>query len=289
MPSILIVGHGYIGSRLAGELCHIGYRVAALNRTEESSGNYPILTGDLADASSLSRAGQAFGEGIDFIVHCASSGRGGAEAYQTVFVEGVKSLQNTFAGVPIILTSSSSVYGQTDGSVVTEESEASPDRETSRLLCESESLVTSAGGIALRLAGIYGPSRSVHIKKMLDGTATIESGEVSRYLNQVHRDDVVGSIHHILERFSQLGEKRIFNVADDTPVTQRACYEQLAAFFELPLPPEAPPDLNRKRAWTNKIVSNEALKSTGWSPKYPSFVGALTSDAELVPSIREQL
>lgn len=289
MPSILIIGHGYIGSQLGSELADAGYRVAALNRSSEESSRYPILTGDLGDADSLARAGENFEGEIDFIVHCASSGRGGAEAYRTVFVEGVKNLQGIFPEVPIILTSSSSVYGQTDGSVVTEDSETSPDRETSQLLCEAERLVSDGGGVALRLAGIYGPGRSVHLKKMLEGTATIESGEVSRFLNQIHRDDAVGAIRHVIDNFSALGEQRIFNVSDDTPVTQRECYEQLAEFFDLPIPPEAPPDMNRKRAWTNKIVSNEALRSTGWRLIYPSFIGALSSDPALVPSIREQI
>lgn len=286
--NIFIIGHGYLGSWLASILHGNGYAIAALNRTSDSEATYPILEGDVSDWNSLQSLDLPFEE-PDWIVHSASSSRGGADAYRSVFVEGVKNLHRAFPDAPIILTSSSSVYGQTDGSVVDESSETSPDRETSRLLCEAEKLVCDAGGIALRLAGIYGPSRSVHLKKMLSGSATIESGEVSRYLNQIHRDDAAAAISHLARKGKEANSGRIFNVADNEPITQRECYEAMANHFDLPIPPDSPPDFNRKRAWTNKIVANDSLRATGWNPIFPSFLGALDDDARLVPSIREQL
>jgi hypothetical protein len=42
------------------------------------------------------------------------------------------------------------------------------------------------------------------------------------------------------------------------------------------LPATGPRDLNRKRAWTNKRVSNEKLRALGWEPRYPSFREGLT-------------
>lgn len=288
-PTILIIGHGYVGSELARQLDADGYLVTAVNRTSEDTGTpYPVVEADVSSLASIDSLQSAV-DWPDWIVHCASSGRGGADAYRSVFVDGVRNIQEVFTETPIILTSSSSVYGQIDGSVVVEKSKTSPDRETSQILCEAESLVTDAEGIALRLAGIYGPGRSVHLKKMLNGSATIESGEVSRYLNQIHRDDAAGAIKHLIDHDDTDYCGRLFNLGDDEPITMRDCYEKMAAFFELPIPPDSEPDMNRKRAWTNKIVSNEALKATGWSPTYPSFIGALTKDAQLVPSIRDQI
>ncbi len=288
-PTILIIGHGYVGSELARQLDEDGYLVTAVNRTvEDIAAPFPLVEADVSSLDSLDSLQSAV-DWPDLIVHCASSGRGGADAYRSVFIDGVKNIQDVFTETPIILTSSSSVYGQIDGSVVDETAETSPDRETSQILCEAESLVTGAGGIALRLAGIYGPGRSVHLKKMLNGSATIESGEVSRYLNQIHRDDAAGAIAHLIGLDGSGHCGRVFNVNDDEPITMRDCYGKMAAFFELPVPPESEPDKNRKRAWTNKIVSNEALKATGWTPTYPSFIGALSEDPRLVPSIREQI
>ncbi|MEM7603356.1 MAG: NAD-dependent epimerase/dehydratase family protein [Verrucomicrobiota bacterium] len=285
---VLIIGHGYVGSALAGKLHEEGFAVSAINRSAESSEDYELLQGDVSDPDSITPLKEKLSFPPDYIVHCASSGRGGAEAYRAVFIEGTTHLLNTFPGVPIIFTSSTSVYGQTDGSIVTETSETEPDRETSRLLVEAERLICSNEGVSLRLAGIYGPDRSIYLKKILNGTANIEAGAVSRYVNQIHRDDAAQAIiFSIQQHASAVGE--IYNVSDDEPLSQRECYERLAAFFEVPSPPEAPPNKNRKRAWTHKQVSNEKLKSLGWAPRYPTFLGALAKDARLVESIREAL
>ena len=283
-PRVLIIGHGYLGSFLAGEMHRAGCDVVAVHRGPSTRESYPVLSGDVTDPGSLR---ELFPRTPDVIVHCASSSRGGAETYRAVFVEGIRNLQTVFPGAPVIFTSCTSVYGQTDGSVVDETSETIPDRETGRLLLEAEQLARTNGGIALRLAGIYGPGRSVHLRKLLDGTATIEDIATSRYLNQIHRDDAAKAILDLIRKDSELHRGGLFNVVDDTPLTQRGCYEALAEWFRLPSPPPAPPDPDRKRGWTHKIVSNGSLRATGWSPLYPSFLDAVRDDPLLVSSIRE--
>jgi hypothetical protein len=44
--------------------------------------------------------------------------------------------------------------------------------------------------------------------------------------------------------------------------------------FDRPLPPSGPRDLNRKRGWTHKQVSNAKLVASGWRPRFPSFLDA---------------
>ena len=84
-------------------------------------------------------------------------------------------------------------------------------------------------------------------------------------------------------------QQGIFNVVDDVPMTQRECFTELSRRFGVPLPPVAEPDMNRKRAWTHKRLSNEKLRATGWSPRYCSYFDALDGDPELVPSILAQV
>ncbi|MCB1093173.1 MAG: NAD-dependent epimerase/dehydratase family protein [Verrucomicrobiae bacterium] len=294
---ILIAGLGYLGSALADALSKEGRAVAGLTKSEPDptrSGrrSYPVWSCDLSDREAVLALAdhlRSTGQSPSHLIHCASSGRGGPEAYRAVFVDGSRHLIDAFPGVPLFFTSSTSVYPQTDGSTVTETSPTEPDRETGRQLLEAERQVLAAGGTVLRLAGLYGPSRSVHLQKFLSGTATIESGPVSRWLNQLHRDDAVGAIVHLLTLPPEETRGQIFNVADDTPITQRTCYEQLATHFSRPLPPEAPPDPDPNRGWTHKVVSNAKLRDTGWEPKYPSFHSAVSNDPTLVPSIRERL
>ena len=109
-----------------------------------------------------------------------------------------------------IYTSSTSVYAQTDGSIVTEECPAEPASETSQVLVETEQLLLSAArekrfpAVILRVAGIYGPDRGHLFKQYLLGEARL-SGDGSRYMNMIHRDDVVRAVVAALEQ-GQPGE-----------------------------------------------------------------------------------
>lgn len=267
---LLLIGSGYLGQAITREFRENGWDVT----TVSLSGGDGSIACDIGNADDVAKLPAA-----DFIVHCAASGRGGAEAYRHVYVEGCRNLTRSFSDIPLIFTSSTSVYAQTDGSVVTEASPAVPDRETGELLREAERITLQAGGVVARLAGIYGPGRSVILKKFIAGESIIEE-DGRRFLNQIHRDDAASAILQ-LALSGMRGE--IFNVSDSTPLTQIDCHRALAEIFALPLPPSGPRDLNRKRGWTHKQVSNAKLRSMGWDPRYPSFLDAAASIAPSLP------
>ena len=290
LPSVLIAGHGYVGTALAQALHEEEAPVTALNRRGSGSEtDYPVVSADISNAEAVATVAKELNPAPAFIVHCAASGRGGGvDAYRAVYVEGMKNLKAAFPGVPILFTSSTGVYGQDDGSTVTEESETKPNRDTGQLLLEAETIALETGGIALRLAGIYGPGRSIYLQRILEDTATVEPNWPPRYINQIHRKDIVGAILHLLTGGASAYARRTFNVVDGTIMTQRQCYEGLAEGLELPLPPEAPAKAG-PRGLTSKIVSCAALKATGWEPVYPSYFEGLKNDPELIPSILEKI
>jgi nucleoside-diphosphate-sugar epimerase len=258
---VLILGAGYLGREIGRMLESAGHEVVAVSRSGEEG----------ALACDVSVREQVAGLPLcDAMVHCAASGRGGEDAYRAVYRNGCRNLVECFPGVPLVFTSSTSVYGQVDGSVVDEGSPAEPGRETGRLLREAEEIVLRAGGAVARLAGIYGPGRSVIMKKFRDGTAVIEE-DGRRYLNQIHRDDAAAAVVRMIEERLT----GVYCVADSRPLTQRECYAALAEKFGKPLPPSGPRDLGRKRGWTHKQVSNTKLRATGWDPRYPCFLDAV--------------
>jgi nucleoside-diphosphate-sugar epimerase len=257
---LLLIGHGYLGRETARVFRAAGWDVVPVSL----SGGEESLACDVGERNHVESL-----PATDFIVHCAASGRGGAEAYQRVYVDGCRNLSDIFPGVPLLFTSSTSVYAQTDGSIVTEESPAVPGRETGRLLLEAERVTLAAAGIVARLSGIYGPGRSVILKKFLNGEAVIEE-DGRRFLNQIHRDDAARAI--LLLATARIAG--IFNVSDSTPLSQIECYRELARMFGKPLPPAGPRDPDRKRGWTHKRVSNGKLRASGWQPEYPSFLDA---------------
>jgi shikimate kinase/nucleoside-diphosphate-sugar epimerase len=288
--NVLVIGCGYVGARVADFLHQAGHTVTGVTRSAQTAEALaktmpcPVLPADVSDTASLRQLASRIAP-PDIVLHCASSSRGGPDMYRRVFLEGCRNLAEIFPRAKIIFTSSTSVYPQTDGSLVTEESDASPERETSRILREAEDFVIAHHGIAARLAGIYGPSRSAVLKNFLEGKSSVDGGNDGRWLNQIHRDDAARALAHL----ASSSPEGVFNVTDDTPLTQRACFEHLARRFGRPVPPAAPPDTQRKRASTSKRVSNARLRATGWSPHYASYLDALDHDPALVPSILAQL
>ena len=193
-----------------------------------------------------------------------------------MYVEGVRHLAETFAA-PVFFTGSTSVYAQTDGGWVTEESAAEPERETGRALREAERLALEHGGAAARLAGLYGPARSVLLRKFLAGEAMIE-GDGSRWINQIHRDDAAAALWTLVSTRRTRDFQRRRRSAR---WRSGSCTRALAERFGRPLPPAGPIDPNRKRGWTHKRVSNAKLRARGWRPRYASFFDAVAADPKL--------
>jgi nucleoside-diphosphate-sugar epimerase len=277
---LLLCGHGYLGQAISREFLAAGWDVTAISRHRDSSSSQSAIRNpqllelpcDITSPSDVAALAARIPT-PDLLLHCASSGRGGAEAYRSVYLEGCRNLLRTFPESPLLFTSSSSVYAQIDGSEVTEESPAEPDRDTGKILRETEDLVLASGGIVARLSGIYGPGRSVILKKFLSGEAVIEE-DGQRFLNQIHRDDAARALLHLSSPQLSTLSSQLYNVSDSRPLTQLECYTGLANLFGKPLPPSGPRDLNRKRGWTHKRVSNAKLRATGWEPRFPSFLDA---------------
>lgn len=271
--TLVIAGNGYLGRRIGCEALAAGWDTVPLARSPDPG----CIECDITDRHALERLRKSLDTAPDVVVHCASSGRGGPDAYRSVFLDGTRRLLEAFPDAHLLFVSSTSVYGQTDGSIVTENSPAAPDRETSCILLEAEALVRQHHGIVTRLAGIYGPGRSVILKRFLGGSAAIEE-DGRRFLNQIHRDDAATAIMHLLAQ-APPPRGETYNVCDSTPLHQAECYEGLAKLFGRPLPPTVPRGLHRKRAWTHKQVSNARLRATGWNPAYPSFLDVACSIA----------
>jgi len=276
----LIVGCGYVGLPLGAELVRLGHEVAGLRRqasaeNELKAAGIRPLVGDVTRPESLARLPHAF----DWVVNCVASGGGTAEEYRRIYLQGTRHLMEWLSATPpqkFVYTGSTSVYGQTDGSPVKETSPTEPVVETAKVLRETEKLLLTAAGerkfpaVILRVAGIYGPDRGHAFKQFLKNEARIE-GDGSRFLNMIHRDDLIGCLIAVLKS-GRAGE--IYNTVDDEPVTQANFFQWLAEELGREPPPMVPenPEADRKRGVTNKRVSNRKLKmELGHQFKYPNF------------------
>jgi nucleoside-diphosphate-sugar epimerase len=286
MPRILIAGCGYVGQAVADLFHAAGWTVEGWTHSAESAARlsanpYPVRGVDVSRRAQVAECGPA-AAGFDAVIHCASSRGGDAETYRQVYLDGARNLLETFPGSKLLLTSSTSVYAQSDGSWVTEDSETKPVRETSRILLQTEKLVLDQRGIVARLAGIYGPGRSALLSKFLEGTAMIDP-ENDRFVNQVHRDDIATALFFLLGREAEGAQ--IYNVVDDQPILQSECYRWLAQRLNRPLPPIGKSKGPRKRGDSNKRVSNARLRRFGWTARYPTFVEAM--EKSILPSFAD--
>jgi len=272
---VLIVGCGYVGLPLGVELVRQGHEVFGLRRTrsaeaELTSANIKPLTADITSLDELKK----LPSGYDWVVNTVSSTKGGVEEYRQVYLQGMRNLLEWLEPAPpkrFVYTSSTSVYGQTDGSAVDETSPTEPATGTSRVLLEAEQVLAIANfpAIILRVAGIYGPGRGYWLQQFLGGEAKI-AGHGERILNMIHRDDAGGAIIAALKH-GRPGE--ICNAVDDEPVAQIDLFRWLASATGRAMPPfAAEVEDARKRGLTNKKVSNRKLKTElRYQFKYPTF------------------
>ena len=276
---VLIIGCGYLGTALGQRLAGSGHQVWGLRRSSGSVDELRALgvepwVADVTNPATL----PPLGAGFDWVINALSSRGGGAEAYEKIYLQGTRNILEWMSVRPpkrYVHVSSTSVYGQTDGSEVTEVSPTEPANETSRILVSTEQLLLKATrtqdwpSIVLRAAGIYGPGRGHLFLQYLRDEATL-TGEGERWLNMIHRDDLATAVQAALLR-GVPGE--IYNAADDESVTESTFYAWLARTLRRPMPPRVEIGAKiRKRGATHKRVSNARLKNDlGCSLAYPTF------------------
>jgi nucleoside-diphosphate-sugar epimerase len=236
-PTRLVVGCGYLGERVARRWLAAGSRVIGVTRRPgraaelEAIGIEPLVADVTAtafpDRNSLPRATTVFwAVGFD---------RGSGTTHRDVHVNGLTRLLDALAGTPrVILSSSTGVWGDEDGRIVTEETPAHPSREAGRVLLEAESLLRrhpKGPGVALRFAGLYGPGRLPRIADLEAGLPI--AADPDTWLNLIHVDDAAA----IVTAVAAANDPRpLYVVSDGHPVLRRDWYGRLAALTGSPPP-----------------------------------------------------
>ena len=286
---VLIIGCGYVGTRLGKELVRRGHQVAGVRRTAAPElpglGIEPVI----ADLT-IAQEWQALLSGFDVVVNTASSSRGGAFEYRQVYLEGNRRMVGALRESPprrYLAVGSTSVYAQADGSWVNESSPVHPKSETGKILVETEQLLLQSGlpVCIFRSAGIYGPERGHLFRQFLAGTARLH-GAGDRWLNMIHVDDLAQMLATAAESESL---PAVCNAVDEEPVTERGFFSWLSEQLGRPLPPSASPEefAGRKRGVTSKRVSNGLVKQAlGFTYQFPTFREGYAAEIQRVQSQR---
>jgi len=272
----LIFGCGYLGRRVAQAWQARGHTVTALTRSPDradelrAAGITPLV-GDICDPDSLRNLPEA--ETVLFAVgYDARSGRSRSEVV-------IKGLRNVLNRVPrcreFLAISTTSVYGQSDGSWVDEQSPCEPAQPNGICALTAEEQVRelacriSDRWNILRLSGIYGPGRLLtRVDSLRSGQPL--SGSPDAWLNLIHVEDAVQSVLACEQPGIPSG---ITLVSDDEPVLRETYYGRLAELAAAP-PPTFNPDVAPARGagGRNKRCRNVRMKQElGVRLRFPTF------------------
>ena len=271
--NVLIAGCGYVGSVLAGLLQQSGHVVYGLKRDASNLPDGVIaIQADLTDPDTLASLPQD----IDHLVFLPTPASREQSAYEAIFIDGWKNIWGALKQPPkrTVLISSTAVFGQSDGSVVDENTEPLPVRFNGKVLLEMERLATSMSDdvVIARISGIYGPGREGMIRLAASEGLEVQQTPPS-YTNRIHRDDVAAALLHLLQLEDP---EALYAVTDDLPVAR---YEVLVWLAET-LGNSAPKGLTDFRAGKGKRVSNQRLKCSGFQLKYPDYRAGYSSMLE---------
>ncbi len=262
---VLIAGCGDVGMRLAVLLQAQGQRVLCLRRNVAAlAPGLPGFAADLADAGSL----RALPRGIRRVVFLPAPLAREAVAYRTVYLDGLANLLDALDEPALqrcVLVTSSAVYGDHAGAWVDEDTPPAPLGFTGAILLQAEALLHArlgaSRGVALRLAGLYGPGRTQWLDNLRNGSARAPR-EPPFHANRIHVDDAAAALAHLL---ALPDPASVYLGVDDTPLPLHELYAALARQLHAPEPGIGP----APGGIGNRRLSNARLRASGWAPRWP--------------------
>ncbi len=264
--TVLIAGCGDLGTEVGLRLATRGERVVGWRR---SPGRLPrAIEGVAAD---LTRTLPPVPADTEVVVIATAAGERTEAAYRSAYVEATANVLDALErdGVAprrILFVSSTAVYGDFDGALVTEDSPAESTAPTARLVREAEQVLLdrSDRGTVLRLSGIYGPGRTRLIDQVRSGAAVLPAE--AQWTNRIHRDDAAAAIVHLVTAVAEPAP--VYLGSDELPVDLGEVLRFLAAELGLPEPPRGEAASTRGGA---RRVDSGLLRSTGFSFTYPTY------------------
>lgn len=271
MAKILIVGCGSIGMELAQTLSGKGHEVTGLKRNppKADAGMIDYFTADISSTDQLKILPVDF-DVVYFIV--SPDGRN-KESYQAVYETGLNNLLNSFSKQDTspqwIFVSSTSVYGQSQGEWVDEESIAEPENITSQIIRQAEQRLIALNpvNIVVRFSGIYGPGREYLLRMAKQGIEIQK--DPPYYTNRIHQQDCIGVLVFLLEQsLAGVVLEQCYVASDDDPATMWDVMSWLAENMNCQSPAIK---INNKEIVMNKRCNNQRLKKLGYQFQYPDF------------------
>jgi nucleoside-diphosphate-sugar epimerase len=278
MARIFIFGLGYSALALAGQLRSMGWEVAGTARRPEKIADLRRLGFTVYPFSRAEPLSGALAALTDFpyILHSVPPDELGDPVYD---LHSCALMQQQPRLRWLGYLSSTGVYGNHGGAVVTETTPCAPTSPSGMRRLQAETRwqeLQQQCGVPVhrfRLAGIYGPGRSV-LQELRRGTAR-QIIKPDHVFNRIHVADIAQSV---LASMQAPAAGTVYNLADDLPASSAAVVRYGADLLGMPPPPpEAYATANLSAMAQNfyadhKIVSNAKLQTElGVRLLYPTY------------------
>ncbi len=297
MNNLLIAGCGDVALRTI-PLLRGHYRLYALVRNPAKSSRLRSLgvtsiLGDLDDRNSLSRIAGL----VNVVLHFAPPTttppmtRGGREGLplDTRTRHLLSALSCGTLPRQLIYISTSGVYGDCDGNVVSETRSVNPQNSRTQLRVSAENQIRAwakhhqVNASILRVPGIYSAER-LPLERLRAGSPVIMA-EQDSYSNHIHADDLARIVVAALRRARP---NRVYHAVDDDEIKMGDYFDVIADAFNLPRPPRlSRTDVQRAVSPVMWSFMNESRRLTNARMKrelkvalrHPTVDEALTSSA----------
>lgn len=271
MSKVLVAGCGYVGQALGSRLAKERHEVWGLLRHPENlPDEIQPFKADLSKPETL----QKLPSDLEYLFYMASADQYDDTSYKEAYVDGLKNLLDVLTHQKqkpkrIFFISSTSVYAQTGGEWVDENSPTEPTHFSGKRLLEGENIIQQSPlpATVVRFGAIYGPGRTRLIESLRKGEAVCPKEKV--YTNRIHRDDCARILTHLmkLKRPADL-----YIGVDNDPADLTTVLWWLASYMKVPLPPDKEmPEIATGRRGSNKRCKNDRLVDSGYFFLYNTF------------------
>lgn len=221
IKKLLIIGCGRLGLKIGQSLLELPIEIIGIKRNlKKNHSKFKIISLDIFSDKFVNKINLI---DPDFLIYSISSDAQTEESYRKNYVEGLKVTINALVKLNnfqhLFFISSTSVYGQTSNSFLSESTLPHPKDFRGKALLDAEKCLKKLTfkTTILRLSGIYGDNRS-HMLEIASNPIKWPADD--RWTNRIHEEDIALFVNFLFAHImSNKKIEELYLLTDSQPVS----------------------------------------------------------------------